>query len=157
MKRFHDAERHFDDALAMSTRMGAQPALAHTQYDYACMLLSRRGNGDRERASDLLKASSVAAEQLGMRALVQKISVLARNIQVPSTAERTYPDELTAREVAVLRLIAIGRSNSDIATALSISNNTVATHVRSILAKTGSANRTEAAAYAVRQGLARLS
>jgi DNA-binding NarL/FixJ family response regulator len=64
------------------------------------------------------------------------------------------PDDLTAREVEVLGLIAIGRSNADIATALSISLNTVATHVRNILAKTGCANRTEAAAYAMRQGLA---
>jgi DNA-binding NarL/FixJ family response regulator len=52
-----------------------------------------------------------------------------------------------------LRLIAIGRSNADIATVLSISLNTVATHVRNILAKTGCANRTEAAAYAMRRGL----
>ena len=64
------------------------------------------------------------------------------------------PDELTAREAEVLRLIAIGRSNADIALALSISLNTVATHVRNILAKTGCANRTEAAAYAMRHGLA---
>jgi len=64
------------------------------------------------------------------------------------------PDDLTAREAEVLGLIAIGRSNADIATALSISLNTVATHVRNILAKTGSANRTEAAAYAMRGGLA---
>jgi DNA-binding NarL/FixJ family response regulator len=56
------------------------------------------------------------------------------------------PDDLTAREIEVLRLIAIGRSNADIATVLSISLNTVATHVRNILAKTGCANRTEAAA-----------
>jgi DNA-binding NarL/FixJ family response regulator len=52
----------------------------------------------------------------------------------------------------VLELLAIGRSNKDISTVLSISLNTVATHVRSILAKTGCANRTEAAAYAMRQG-----
>jgi putative endonuclease len=62
------------------------------------------------------------------------------------------PDDLTAREVEVLGLIAIGRSNADIATALSISLNTVATHVRSILAKTRCANRTEAA-YAMRKGI----
>ena len=58
------------------------------------------------------------------------------------------------REAEVLRLIAIGRSNADIATVLAISLHTVATHVRNILAKTGCANRTEAAAYAMRHGLA---
>ena len=67
---------------------------------------------------------------------------------------RATNDDLTSREIEVLRLIAIGRSNADIAMVLAISLNTVATHVRNILAKTGCANRTEAAAYAMRHGLA---
>jgi DNA-binding NarL/FixJ family response regulator len=60
---------------------------------------------------------------------------------------------LSQREVEVLRLVATGKSNREIADALYISLNTVATHVRNILTKTGTANRTEAAAYALRQGL----
>jgi DNA-binding NarL/FixJ family response regulator len=60
---------------------------------------------------------------------------------------------LSQREVEVLRLVAAGKSNRDIADALCISLNTVATHVRNILAKTSTANRTEAAAYALRHGL----
>ena len=60
---------------------------------------------------------------------------------------------MSPREVEVLRLIAAGKSNRDIADALFISLNTVATHVRNILTKTGCANRTEAAAYALRHGL----
>ena len=63
------------------------------------------------------------------------------------------PDGLSQREVEVLRLVAAGKSNREIADALCISLNTVATHVRNILAKTGAANRTEAAAYALRNGL----
>jgi DNA-binding NarL/FixJ family response regulator len=65
----------------------------------------------------------------------------------------TYPDDLTVREVEVLRLLAIGRTNKDVALVLSISLNTVTTHVRNILNKTQCANRTEAAAYAIRHGL----
>jgi DNA-binding CsgD family transcriptional regulator len=61
---------------------------------------------------------------------------------------------LTGREVEVLRLIAAGRSNRAIAQALFISPNTVLHHVSSIFAKTGVANRAEAAAYATRHGLA---
>jgi DNA-binding CsgD family transcriptional regulator len=53
----------------------------------------------------------------------------------------------------VLRLIAAGRSNRAIAQALFISPNTVLRHVSHIFAKTGAANRAEAAAYATRQGL----
>ena len=64
------------------------------------------------------------------------------------------PAGLTPREVEVLRLIASGRSNRDIAEQLFITSNTVANHVKNILSKTGSANRTEAAAFAVENGLA---
>jgi DNA-binding NarL/FixJ family response regulator len=67
----------------------------------------------------------------------------------------TFPDDLTAREVEVLRLLAIGRTNKDVSLVLAISLNTVATHVRNILNKTQCANRTEAAAYAIRCGLQR--
>ncbi len=57
---------------------------------------------------------------------------------------------LSAREVEVLRLIAAGRSNRQIAAALCISANTVSHHLRNIFAKTATANRTEAAAFAYR-------
>ncbi len=63
------------------------------------------------------------------------------------------PAGLTAREGEVLKLIASGRSNRDIAGELFITTNTVANHVKNILSKTSSANRTEAAAFAVANGL----
>jgi NarL family two-component system response regulator LiaR len=62
-------------------------------------------------------------------------------------------DDLSPREIEVLRLMASGKSNQEIAETLFISRNTVSTHVRDILTKTGCANRTEAAAYAMRHGL----
>ena len=88
--------------------------------------------------------------------LLEDAERIARRNPKAHKAQRSAAadDDLNAREAEVLRLIAIGRSNADIAMALSISLNTVATHVRNILAKTGSANRTEAAAYAMRRGLA---
>ncbi|HEY7466043.1 MAG TPA: alpha/beta fold hydrolase [Dehalococcoidia bacterium] len=60
---------------------------------------------------------------------------------------------LSAREVEVLRLIAKGRSNQQIAGELVISLNTVARHVSNIFVKTGAANRAEATAYAARHSL----
>lgn len=63
-------------------------------------------------------------------------------------------DGLTGREVQVLRLIAGGRSNREIGAELIISANTVDRHVSHILSKTRTANRAEAAAYSVRNGLA---
>lgn len=84
------------------------------------------------------------------------VSSVARRPCVPDEIEESFtciPDGLSAREIDVLRLLGIGRSNKDIAKALSISLNTVATHVRNILAKTHCANRTEAAIYAGRNKL----
>jgi NarL family two-component system response regulator LiaR len=66
------------------------------------------------------------------------------------------PDPLTEREVEVLRLVAQGRSNQDIARLLVVSEATVRTHVSSILSKLHLASRTQAALYALREGLASL-
>jgi two-component system, NarL family, response regulator LiaR len=76
---------------------------------------------------------------------------LSRPPQRPPT-----PDPLTEREVEVLRLVAQGRSNQEIARLLVVSEATVRTHVSSILAKLHLASRTQAALYALREGLASL-
>ena len=73
----------------------------------------------------------------------------------PAASQEPALDQLTARELEVLNLIAEGRSNKEIADTLVISINTVTNHVKSILSKTAAANRTEAAAYAHRHGLVR--
>ncbi len=65
----------------------------------------------------------------------------------------TSPTELTGREKEILRLVATGTSNKDIAHQLFISSNTVKVHLRNIFAKIGVTSRTEAAMYAVRMGL----
>jgi DNA-binding NarL/FixJ family response regulator len=61
---------------------------------------------------------------------------------------RPLPDGLTVREAEVLDLVGQGFSNPQIAAALFVSAHTVKTHINRIFAKTGSANRTEAIAYA---------
>jgi NarL family two-component system response regulator LiaR len=82
------------------------------------------------------------------RKLLQEMS---RPMQKPPTA-----DPLTEREVEVLRLVAQGRSNQDIADELVISEATVRTHVSNILSKLHLASRTQAALYALKEGLASL-
>lgn len=64
------------------------------------------------------------------------------------------PDGLTEREAEVLALIAQGRTNAEIASLLYVGEATVKTHVNRIFSKTGSRDRTQAAAYAHRNGLA---
>ncbi len=63
------------------------------------------------------------------------------------------PEALTDRELEVLRLLAQGQSNKEIARGLYIAEKTVKTHVSNILAKLGVSSRTHAALYAVRVGL----
>jgi DNA-binding NarL/FixJ family response regulator len=65
---------------------------------------------------------------------------------------RSHLDELTVREVEVLRHLSTGASNRDIARTLYISENTVRNHVRNILEKLHFGNRVQAATYAVREG-----
>lgn len=74
----------------------------------------------------------------------------------PSSGELPVLDPLTERELETLQLIAQGMSNQDIADALVINERTVAKYVSSILEKLHLANRTQAALYALRQGLAKL-
>ena len=153
MERWEDAAQHFEDALAMNARMGARPWLAHTQHQYAVMLLARNQPGDRDKAMSLLQEALTTARALGMHALERRIAVYVEPRPASVPAAPDVLDDLSQREVEVLRLLAAGKSNREIADVLCISLNTVATHVRNILAKTGAANRTEAAAYALRHGL----
>jgi class 3 adenylate cyclase/tetratricopeptide (TPR) repeat protein len=74
MGLWDEAEEHFESALAMNTKMGARPWLAHTQYQYARMLMSRDQQGDSEKAATLLKDARATASELGMRALEQRVS-----------------------------------------------------------------------------------
>jgi len=152
MKRWSDAERHFQDALEMNARMGARVWVAHTQHDYATMFVARGQPGDGKQALALLEAALATSRELGMRGLEERGAALMREVASPATPP-AYPAGLSRREVDVLRLVAAGKSNHDIAERLFLSEHTVANHVRNILAKTETSNRTEAAAFAIRHGL----
>jgi DNA-binding NarL/FixJ family response regulator len=143
-----EAQRHFTAALAMNARMGAKPALAHTQYAYAQMLLAHEQPADVAPAMSLLDEALAISLELGMPMLEERVVALRARVRSQPHSPQPYPSGLTQREVEVLRLIAVGKSNRDIANALFVSPNTVANHVRSILTKTSTTNRTEAAAYA---------
>ena len=145
------AEEHFERAMELNRRMGAVTWLAHTANEYARLLLRRPG-GDRIRAEALLGEAAGLAERIGMAALLGRVRALGS----PAPAATVLPDGLSPREVQILELVAKGLSNRQVGTTLSISEHTAANHVRSILRKTGCANRTEAASYAHRHGLVQL-
>jgi DNA-binding NarL/FixJ family response regulator len=81
-------------------------------------------------------------------------AVLDSKTVVPSRGALTLPDELTQREMEVLKLIAAGLSNADIADALVVSPATVKTHINRIFYKTGARDRGQAVRYAYEHGLA---
>jgi DNA-binding CsgD family transcriptional regulator len=144
-----DAEAHFEAALDLNARLGAQTWLAHTAYEYGRMLLARRASGDRSRAAALIGKAISIAEPAGLASLAARAAALSPS----AAATKAFPDDLSPREVAILHLVARGLSNREIGSELTISEHTAANHVRSILRKTQSANRTEATAYAHRRGL----
>jgi len=106
----------------------------------------------------LLKDASPRDVAAAIRAAHRGEAVLHPSVAAKLLAERRRPPaahtDLTARELEVLRLIARGLQNKQIAAQLHVSEKTVKTHVSAILRKLAVADRTQAAMYAVRERLA---
>jgi two-component system, NarL family, response regulator LiaR len=101
-------------------------------------------NTEAEELIRAIKAAAGGQVQLSPQAAAR----LMREVRAPES-----PESLTERETEVLRLLAQGQSNKEIARTLSIGEKTVKTHVSSILGKLSVSSRTQAALYAVRIGL----
>jgi ATP/maltotriose-dependent transcriptional regulator MalT len=126
--------------------------------------------GDHDAAAGAAAEALDLARGMGATPLQEQIEALIRRARLqragPETAaaedETAVPDELerlglTAREAEVLRLVADGLSNSQIAEQLFISRKTASVHVSNILSKLGVSTRVEAAALAHRRGLVQAS
>jgi ATP/maltotriose-dependent transcriptional regulator MalT len=137
--------------------LGGYPqALADAQFRLAEAMLGARGG--RVEAAVVLRNALAGARKLRIRPLVQEIEALAARARIDLEEVRPAPASreggtglgLTRRELEVLRLIAAGRTNREIAVRLFVGQKTVATHVSNILGKLGAANRVEAVAIATR-------
>jgi len=106
------------------------------------------GGGDRDGAAERLGQAAALAAGLGADPLTEEIALLARRGRIATQAAGDGVLGLTGRELEVLRLVAAGRSNRDIANVLFISPKTASVHVSNILGKLGAASRGEAAAKA---------
>jgi tetratricopeptide (TPR) repeat protein len=73
MARWDEAEAHFEHALDLDERTGAQVWLAHSRYQYGRMLLARGRTGDRERARQLTTLSLATSRELGLSGLAARI------------------------------------------------------------------------------------
>ena len=147
------ARAYYGQALQVAGGVGFRPEIALTRLQLAELLEQRPE--DRTEALAHLDFAIAEFRAMKMRpaleralAVQQCLAAAVRRGRIPA-----YPDGLSAREVEVLRLIAAGKSNREIADALVISLYTVYRHVNHIFAKTGVANRAAAATYAHRHGL----
>jgi ATP/maltotriose-dependent transcriptional regulator MalT len=130
-------------------------------YPLACALTraaeAAAGDGDRDGAAGLLGRAAELADRLGAGPLRTQIDQLARRARIgiatPDAQQAPATLGLTPRELEVLRHVANGRSNREIAEALFISAKTASVHVSNILGKLDAASRGEAAATAHRLGL----
>jgi DNA-binding CsgD family transcriptional regulator len=146
------------DAAIEASRTARDPALlAYALVRRAEALLA---DEDRTNAAEAIAEATRVAEGIGAEPVAEAARSLARRARLPAAAEQPGEEDLdpgslglTDREIDVLRLVAEGRSNSQIATALFISPKTVSVHVSNILAKLGVSSRGEAAAVAHRRGV----
>ena len=112
--------------------------------------------GDRHFAAEVLKRARAAATTHGFVGLDTAIVALARTHQLRLGPARTTIDgdeALSVRELEVLRLVAVGKSNPDIAESLFISRRTAAAHVSNILRKLDATSRVEAVSEAHRRAI----
>lgn len=127
----------------------------------AVIVLSSFQEDDRVAAAMRLGALSYLSKTSAVDRVVEAVRVAARGGSVlePGVAAlllgrmRRPLDTLTPREREVLAALARGRSNAEIARDLRMGRETVKSHVSSVLAKLGVADRTQAAIYALQQGL----
>ncbi|HUI69409.1 MAG TPA: LuxR C-terminal-related transcriptional regulator, partial [Spirochaetia bacterium] len=148
-----DTCAHFDSAVDSCRANGLLIELAYTCRDYAEFLLQGAGKAEQQKILHLCREAIPVAEASGLVHLTRRLEQVRDAAGHGKSGRPAFPDSLSDREVDVLRLISQGLSNAQIGERLFISLHTVANHVQSILEKTGAANRTEAAAYAIHHHL----
>lgn len=138
-----------EDALVLLAQSGGSFDLARARVELARVLIVM---GHREAARAQLRDALAAFEQLGNEHAAAGVRQLLNEIG-SSRHERGSLGRLTTRELEVLRLIAQGLSNQQVAKRLVVSEFTIKRHVANLLTKLGLPSRAAAAAHAVREGL----
>jgi len=150
------AETHLASAEALARREGVRPELPLVLAGRAELEVARGGRGSAARARALIAEALSLFQELGMAADVARIRRRLRALphQPGGPATASCPAGLSRREIEVLRLVAAGQSNRQIAQELALSEKTVARHLTHIYTKTDTHNRAGAATFAVHHGLA---
>jgi DNA-binding NarL/FixJ family response regulator len=137
--------------VVLTTYSDDESVFAALQAGARGYLTKDAGAEEIARAIDAVRDGAAQLDPAVQRRLVD---ALASGAQQPRRRRDNLPDGLTQREVEVLTLIADGKSNSEIARELFISEATVKTHINNLFAKAGLRDRAQAVTYAYRKGLA---
>jgi DNA-binding NarL/FixJ family response regulator len=150
-------------ASSPETRVLVLTTYADDEFLFPALQAGARGYLTKDATAEEIEHAirAVAAGQTHLDPAIQRRLVtvaLDRTPPAPTAPAPATPveppDELTRREVEVLRLIAAGLSNREIADKLVLSNATVKTHINRIFYKTGARDRAQAVRYAYQHGLA---
>ncbi len=149
------AATHFAAAEATARREDLHPELARILQGQAEVELARRDQNSLLRGRDRLNEAYALFEELGMLASAQRVRQRLHSLSHSSSSltHPALPAHLTQREIEVLKLVAQGKSNRQIAQALCLTEKTVTNHLTHIFNKTNCENRAAAAAFALRHGL----
>jgi DNA-binding CsgD family transcriptional regulator len=134
------AVAHFEQGLGVDAALGARPLVARGRLGLARALAA---TSDSDRAVELAQAAAADARRLDMPGLLREADVFLADASIAARARARADNPLTAREHEVVRLVAEGLSNREVAGALVLSERTVESHVRRVLAKTGLTSRTQ--------------
>jgi DNA-binding NarL/FixJ family response regulator len=145
--RFEQAIEYFARARVTVERRDQRVLRAIVDYDEALTRIAHRQPG----AASLLAAAAARFEQLGMREWSRRVAL--RGNDGNGGARHQLPDHLTAREGEILRLVAHGKTNKEIAAQLVLSVHTVERHIQNAYRKIGARNRADASTYVARVNL----
>jgi len=150
------ADTHLAAAEAIAQREGLRPEMGRILVAQADLALAQGGSGSAARARSLLGRALSLFQELNLAGEVSHVRQRLRSLprQPGAPTRPPLPAGLSPREAEVLRLVAAGKSNRQIAQELALSENTVAKHLTSIFNKTVTDNRATATAFAIRHGLA---
>ncbi len=149
-RRFTPATDHLDQSLALAEASGSPFERARTLIELARL---HAGRGDNPAGLALLDEARQICETLGAHPTAVRIDHLISRLSAERQSAPVYPAGLTVREIEVLRLVAQGMTDAEVADQLFLSPRTVSAHLRSIYNKIGVGSRAAATRFAAEHGL----
>ena len=150
--KLDEARDYYAQALEVCERVRFRPEIALTRLHLAELLLDHYPD-ERTEALEHLDFAISEFQEMKMQPSLEQALAARRPAEARRRARLRYPDGLTEREVQVLRLIASGSSNIEVADQLVLSLRTVESHITNIYGKIGARGRADATSYALRNSL----